>query len=96
MIPPTCLSSWKGHLKKIVSVCYVERFKAILTASHDCTVKLWLLTGRHVGSVIQLNLRQEVLEGWHLALSPRSAPGLAFRDLWGVTLEAGNAGTDDA
>ncbi|KAM6458028.1 EF-hand calcium-binding domain-containing protein 8 [Liasis olivaceus] len=50
LIPPVCLSSWRGHLKNVVSLKYVEKFQAILTASHDCTIKLWLLTGRHIGT----------------------------------------------
>ncbi|XP_063154446.1 EF-hand calcium-binding domain-containing protein 8 [Candoia aspera] len=50
LIPPVCLSSWKGHLKNVVSLKYVEKFQAILTASHDRTIKLWLLTGRHIGT----------------------------------------------
>ncbi|XP_077192202.1 EF-hand calcium-binding domain-containing protein 8 isoform X2 [Paroedura picta] len=50
LIPPPCLSSWKGHLKNIVSVRYVERFRTILTSSQDGTIKLWLLSGRHIGT----------------------------------------------
>ncbi|XP_070604832.1 EF-hand calcium-binding domain-containing protein 8 [Erythrolamprus reginae] len=50
LIPPVCLSSWRGHLKNIISLRYVEKFKAVLTASHDGTIKLWLLTGRHMGA----------------------------------------------
>ncbi|XP_067323171.1 EF-hand calcium-binding domain-containing protein 8 [Anolis sagrei] len=50
LVPPTCLSSWRGHLKNIVSIRYVERYRIILTASHDCTVKLWMLTGKHIGT----------------------------------------------
>ncbi|XP_063000291.1 EF-hand calcium-binding domain-containing protein 8 [Elgaria multicarinata webbii] len=50
LVPPTCLSSWRGHLKNIVSIRYVERFRVILTSSHDCTIKLWMLTGKHVGT----------------------------------------------
>ncbi|XP_039174847.1 EF-hand calcium-binding domain-containing protein 8 [Crotalus tigris] len=50
LIPPVCLSSWRGHLKNVISLRYVEKFQAVLTASQDCTIKLWLLTGRHVGT----------------------------------------------
>uniref|UniRef100_A0A8D2L2L8 WD repeat-containing protein on Y chromosome n=1 Tax=Varanus komodoensis TaxID=61221 RepID=A0A8D2L2L8_VARKO len=49
LVPPVCLSSWRGHLKNVVSIKYVERFRVILTSSHDCTIKLWMLSGRHVG-----------------------------------------------
>ncbi|XP_015281661.1 PREDICTED: EF-hand calcium-binding domain-containing protein 8 [Gekko japonicus] len=52
LVPPPCLSSWKGHLKNIVSVRYVERFRAILTSSQDGTIKLWMLSGRHVGTAV--------------------------------------------
>ncbi|KAF7248707.1 WD repeat-containing protein on Y chromosome [Varanus komodoensis] len=50
LVPPVCLSSWRGHLKNVVSIKYVERFRVILTSSHDCTIKLWMLSGRHVGT----------------------------------------------
>lgn len=49
LIPPICLSSWRGHVKNVISLRYVEKFQAVLTASQDCTIKLWLLAGRHVG-----------------------------------------------
>uniref|UniRef100_A0A803THS0 WD repeat-containing protein on Y chromosome n=1 Tax=Anolis carolinensis TaxID=28377 RepID=A0A803THS0_ANOCA len=50
LVPPTCLNSWRGHLKNVVSIRYVDRYRSILTASHDCTVKLWMLTGKHIGT----------------------------------------------
>ncbi|KAJ7332330.1 hypothetical protein JRQ81_014510 [Phrynocephalus forsythii] len=50
LVPPPCLSSWRGHLKNVVSIKYVERFRVILTASHDCTIKLWMLSGKHIGT----------------------------------------------
>nr|XP_056700915.1 EF-hand calcium-binding domain-containing protein 8 [Euleptes europaea] len=50
LVPPPCLSSWRGHLKNIGSISYVERFRVILTSSQDCTISLWMLSGRHVGT----------------------------------------------
>ncbi|XP_061486173.1 WD repeat-containing protein on Y chromosome-like isoform X2 [Rhineura floridana] len=50
LIPPDCLNSWKGHLRNVVSIKYIERFRAILTSSHDGAIKLWLLSGRHIGT----------------------------------------------
>ncbi|XP_053250694.1 EF-hand calcium-binding domain-containing protein 8 isoform X2 [Podarcis raffonei] len=60
LIPPVCLSSWRGHLKNVGSIKYVERFRAILTSSHDSTIKLWMLSGRHVGTFGQAVWRLEL------------------------------------
>ncbi|XP_066529067.1 WD repeat-containing protein on Y chromosome-like isoform X2 [Hoplias malabaricus] len=50
LTPPRVLSSWRGHLKTIVSVEYVERFRLLVTASTDCTVRLWTLAGSYIGT----------------------------------------------
>ncbi|KAJ1123019.1 hypothetical protein NDU88_001492, partial [Pleurodeles waltl] len=43
--PPDLLSSWRGHLKSISHVEYVDKHKLIVTASYDCNVRLWRLSG---------------------------------------------------
>ncbi|KAI4873765.1 hypothetical protein NFI96_010621 [Prochilodus magdalenae] len=50
LVPPPLLSSWRGHLKSIVCVEYVERFRLLVTASHDCTVRLWTIAGSYIGT----------------------------------------------
>uniref|UniRef100_A0A8C7JM02 WD repeat-containing protein on Y chromosome n=1 Tax=Oncorhynchus kisutch TaxID=8019 RepID=A0A8C7JM02_ONCKI len=49
LIPPRPLSSWRCHLKGIVHLEYVERFRLIVTASLDCNVRLWTTAGRYIG-----------------------------------------------
>ncbi|XP_059569036.1 EF-hand calcium-binding domain-containing protein 8 [Alligator mississippiensis] len=50
LVAPDLLSSWRGHLKNISHIVYVERLRLIVTASDDCNIKLWLLSGRHIGT----------------------------------------------
>ena len=52
LTPPPLLSSWRGHLKGIVSLEYVERFRLIVTASLDCNVRLWTIAGSYIGVVL--------------------------------------------
>uniref|UniRef100_A0A7M4EKC8 WD repeat-containing protein on Y chromosome n=1 Tax=Crocodylus porosus TaxID=8502 RepID=A0A7M4EKC8_CROPO len=54
LVAPDLLSSWRGHLKNISHIVYVERLRLIVTASDDCNIKLWLLSGRHIGIIILL------------------------------------------
>ncbi|KAL2104306.1 hypothetical protein ACEWY4_001174 [Coilia grayii] len=50
LVPPPLLSSWRCHVKSIVSVEYVEHFHLIVTASLDCNVRLWTIAGGYVGT----------------------------------------------
>ncbi|XP_041712374.2 WD repeat-containing protein on Y chromosome-like [Coregonus clupeaformis] len=50
LTPPSLLSSWRCHLKGIVHLEYVERFRLIVTASLDCNVRLWTIAGRYIGT----------------------------------------------
>ncbi|KAG5281841.1 hypothetical protein AALO_G00049380 [Alosa alosa] len=50
LVPPPLLSSWRCHVKSIVSLEYVERFCLIVTASLDCNVRLWTIAGGYVGT----------------------------------------------
>ncbi|MGH0143151.1 UNVERIFIED_CONTAM: hypothetical protein FKN15_034535 [Acipenser sinensis] len=49
-VPPTLLSSWRCHLQRIVHVEYVDRFQLIVTASLDCSVHLWSIAGKYIGT----------------------------------------------
>ncbi|XP_053098931.1 EF-hand calcium-binding domain-containing protein 8 isoform X2 [Hemicordylus capensis] len=60
LVPPPCLNSWKGHLKKVVSIKYVEKFRVILTSSHDCTIKLWMISGQYIGTFGQMLWKLDV------------------------------------
>ncbi|KAH1182263.1 hypothetical protein KIL84_010017, partial [Mauremys mutica] len=50
LVPPDLLNSWRGHLKNVSHIVYVEKLRLIVTSSYDCNVKLWLLSGRHIGT----------------------------------------------
>ncbi|XP_067095118.1 WD repeat-containing protein on Y chromosome-like [Osmerus mordax] len=50
LMRPALLSSWRGHLKSIVHLEYVERFRLIVTASLDCNVRLWTIAGKYIGT----------------------------------------------
>ncbi|KAM9505112.1 LOW QUALITY PROTEIN: WD repeat-containing protein on Y chromosome-like [Salvelinus alpinus] len=50
LTPPRPLSSWRCHLKGIVHLEYVERFRLVVTASLDCNVRLWTAAGRYIGT----------------------------------------------
>ena len=46
---PTLLISYRAHLRPITSINYVDDRELVLTASVDCTIRLFTLTGRYVG-----------------------------------------------
>ncbi|XP_074867987.1 EF-hand calcium-binding domain-containing protein 8 [Carettochelys insculpta] len=50
LVPPSILNSWRGHLKNVSHIVYVEKLRLIVTSSYDCNVKLWMLSGRHIGT----------------------------------------------
>nr|XP_014350913.1 PREDICTED: WD repeat-containing protein on Y chromosome-like [Latimeria chalumnae] len=50
LVSPPLLSSWRSHLSAVTHVEYVDRFKLLITASYDCNVRVWCLSGRYVGT----------------------------------------------
>ncbi|KAJ7987525.1 hypothetical protein DPEC_G00327400 [Dallia pectoralis] len=50
LTPPPLLSSWRGHLRSVVSVEYVPRFRLIVTASLEHNVRLWTIAGAYIGT----------------------------------------------
>lgn len=48
---PMLLNSYKAHTKAITSINYIERRKILLTASSDCSVRLWTLSGQYLGTL---------------------------------------------
>ncbi|XP_063064316.1 WD repeat-containing protein on Y chromosome-like isoform X2 [Engraulis encrasicolus] len=57
LLPPPLLSSWRCHVKSVVSVEYVERFHLIVTAGLDCNVRVWTIAGGYVGTFGQAQWR---------------------------------------
>uniref|UniRef100_A0A1A9ZDE8 WD repeat-containing protein on Y chromosome n=1 Tax=Glossina pallidipes TaxID=7398 RepID=A0A1A9ZDE8_GLOPL len=48
---PLLLNSYRGHLKSIHSVVFVNLPKVLITGSHDCSVRLWTIGGRYLGTL---------------------------------------------
>uniref|UniRef100_A0A1B0FDX8 WD repeat-containing protein on Y chromosome n=1 Tax=Glossina morsitans morsitans TaxID=37546 RepID=A0A1B0FDX8_GLOMM len=48
---PLLISSYKGHLKAVNSVVFINLPKILITGSHDCSVRLWSLGGRYLGTL---------------------------------------------
>ncbi|XP_075152554.1 WD repeat-containing protein on Y chromosome-like [Haematobia irritans] len=48
---PLLVSSYKGHLKAINSIAYINQVKILITGSHDCSCRLWSLGGRYLGTL---------------------------------------------
>ncbi|XP_013411389.1 WD repeat-containing protein on Y chromosome [Lingula anatina] len=89
---PPLLNSFRGHLKAITSIDFVEGKDLLVTASSDCTVRLWTLCGRFVGTFGQKN-------PWDLKASitvkdlPRNLPKDVRRVASASTLKVLNAGS---
>ncbi|XP_014668843.1 PREDICTED: WD repeat-containing protein on Y chromosome-like [Priapulus caudatus] len=47
---PVLLNSFRGHLKAITNLDYVEESRLIVSCSADCSIRLWSLCGRYVGT----------------------------------------------
>ncbi|XP_074662765.1 cilia- and flagella-associated protein 337-like [Tubulanus polymorphus] len=47
--PPT-LNSFKAHTKAVTHIEFVEDRKLLITSSLDCSVRLWTLCGRYIGT----------------------------------------------
>ncbi|KAJ8297801.1 hypothetical protein KUTeg_024332 [Tegillarca granosa] len=48
--PPDVLKSWRGHIDSITCMDLVEEHKVLLTASNDCTVRMWNVEGDYIGT----------------------------------------------
>lgn len=48
--PPELVNTWRGHVDSIVAIELVEKHKVIMSASMDCTVRLWNYEGNYIGT----------------------------------------------
>jgi len=48
--PPPLVWSIRAHLKPIVAVVFIRKHRLLATASSDCSVRLWNLQGRYIGT----------------------------------------------
>ena len=54
--PPTCLTSYRGHIRSVASIDYVHSKQLLVTASTDCCVRLWTINGKYIGTFGQKQL----------------------------------------
>ncbi|XP_064153575.1 WD repeat-containing protein on Y chromosome-like [Anguilla rostrata] len=57
--PPKLLTSWQCHLRRVIHLEYVEHLDLIITASLDCNVRLWTVSGTYIGTFGQVRWRVE-------------------------------------
>lgn len=48
---PLLVNSYKGHVRAITSLVYVNKPRIILSGSHDFSCRLWSLGGRYLGTL---------------------------------------------
>ncbi|XP_011445499.1 cilia- and flagella-associated protein 337 isoform X2 [Magallana gigas] len=48
--PPELIHTWRGHIDSITCIELVEKHKLLMTASNDCTVRLWNFDGDYIGT----------------------------------------------
>ena len=46
---PEILNSFRGHIQAITCVDFVDQSQQIITASSDCSVRLWTIGGQYIG-----------------------------------------------
>merc|ERR1711881_454968 len=55
MEPPPLVTSFRAHTKAITSIAVNESRHLIITGSADCSVRIWTMCGRYVGTLGQKN-----------------------------------------
>ena len=53
--PPPLIFCLRAHLQPIISIDYVPRCRLLITASIDCSLRLWRSNGQYVGTFGQRN-----------------------------------------
>ncbi|KAJ8379284.1 hypothetical protein SKAU_G00000620 [Synaphobranchus kaupii] len=53
------LTSWQCHLRRIIHLEYVENLDLVITASLDCNVRVWTVSGSYIGTFGQVRWRVE-------------------------------------
>lgn len=60
------VNSYKGHLRSLTALQYVDDKRLLLSASADCTVRLWTLSGRYIhtlGAVVRSTAFEALVNG---------------------------------
>ncbi|XP_071485402.1 WD repeat-containing protein on Y chromosome-like [Diadema antillarum] len=93
LIWPPKLNSFRAHLKSITFIDYAEDKQLILTGSTDCSVRLWTLSGRYIGTFGQKGGWTKLPDDMDLAKAPRAIPRDVQRVASAITLKVLNGGT---
>ena len=82
-LSPACVAQavligWQAHTSEIVTLVYVPTMEGLVSASRDCMVRLWTLSGEQVGSLSKTNAYLSLTALGHVApslllLEPRGA-----------------------
>ncbi|KAL4229841.1 hypothetical protein ACF0H5_010233 [Mactra antiquata] len=80
--PPEVLHSWRGHVKSVTSIALVEENKLLISASVDCTVRMWNMEGHYVGTfgqpdvwdIYNQSLWQHPMVPYDVLIDPMSLP----------------------
>ncbi|XP_077864869.1 WD repeat-containing protein on Y chromosome-like [Saccoglossus kowalevskii] len=90
---PMKVNAYRGHLKSITHIEYAEDKKLILTTSTDCSVRLWTLCGRYIGTFGQKGGWEKLPCPFSPEKLPRKLPGDVRRVASSMTLKVFNAGS---
>ncbi|XP_071834643.1 cilia- and flagella-associated protein 337-like isoform X2 [Apostichopus japonicus] len=89
---PPLLSSYRAHLKTVTYVEYAEDKKLVITSSVDCSVRLWTLCGRYIGTFGQKGGWPSLPETIIPSKFPRKMPRDVQRVASAMTLKVLNGG----
>ncbi|XP_053398693.1 WD repeat-containing protein 49-like isoform X5 [Mercenaria mercenaria] len=79
---PEVLVTWRGHVKSVTSIALVEEHKLLISASVDCTVRMWNMEGHYVGTfgqpdawdIYNQSLWQHPMVPYDVLIDPMSLP----------------------
>ncbi|XP_060601618.1 WD repeat-containing protein on Y chromosome-like isoform X3 [Ruditapes philippinarum] len=79
---PEVLVTWRGHVKSVTSLALVEEHKLLISASVDCTVRMWNMEGHYIGTfgqpdawdIYNQSLWQHPMVPYDVLIDPMSLP----------------------
>ncbi|XP_077992887.1 cilia- and flagella-associated protein 337-like [Glandiceps talaboti] len=90
---PLKLNAYRAHLQAVNHVEYAEEKELIITSSTDCSVRLWTLCGRYIGTFGQKGGWDKLADPIIPEKVPRRLPGDVKRVASAITLKVLNGGT---
>lgn len=88
---PMLLNSFRAHKKAVTGISYISKSKLLLTSSSDCSVRLWTLAGRYIGTFgspvhwPQIYANQLVNDGYKFRIPPDIKREASFTTLHVLT-----------